>query len=113
MEEKYRRASDVFSVLSHQPRLRILDELRRGEACVCHLQAVLGRPQAYVSQQLGVLRDAGVVTDRRDGLFVYYGLADAQVEHLLQESLGPASEPTAVAGCPCPHCDEESRLKRD
>mgnify|MGYP006304595837 FL=1 len=107
-EERYQQASDLFSLLSHEPRLRILDELRRGEACVCHLQAILGRPQAYVSQQLAVLRDAGVVTDRREGLFVFYHLADEQVERVLEQTLGPAGQPEAVAGCPCPHCDSAS-----
>ena len=105
MEKRYGQASDLFSILSHAPRLRILDELRRGEACVCHLQAVLGRPQAYVSQQLAVLRDAGVVTDHREGLFVFYQLADEGVEKLLEQTLGPAGQPEPVAGCPCPHCD--------
>jgi len=106
VEKRYGQASDLFSLLSHAPRLRILDELRRGEACVCHMQAVLGRPQAYVSQQLAVLRDAGVVTDRREGLFVFYQLADERVEQLLEQTLGPAGQAEPVAGCPCPHCHE-------
>ncbi len=101
---RYREAADLFHILSHQARLRILDELRRDEACVCHLQTVLGRPQAYVSQQLRVLREAGVVEDRRDGLMVYYRLADRRVERLLEEVLGPAGEPTRLAECPCPRC---------
>jgi ArsR family transcriptional regulator len=108
VERRHQQASDLFSLLSHEPRLRILDELRRGEACVCHLQAILGRPQAYVSQQLAVLRDAGVVTDRREGLFVFYRLAGEQVEHVLEQTLGPAGPPKAVAGCPCPHCESTS-----
>jgi DNA-binding transcriptional ArsR family regulator len=100
----YRQAAKLFHLLSHPARLHILDELRRGEACVCHLQAVLGRPQAYVSQQLRVLREAGVVRDRKDGLLVHYRVADQQMEHLLEEVLGPAGEPTCVPGCPCPRC---------
>jgi ArsR family transcriptional regulator len=108
MEKRYQDASKRFGLLSHPPRLQILDELRRGDACVCHLQCVLGRPQAYVSQQLGVLRDAGVVTDRREGLFVFYQLADQRVEHLLEQTLGPASQSGALAGCPCPHCKPAS-----
>jgi DNA-binding transcriptional ArsR family regulator len=100
----YRQAATLFHLLSHPARLRILDELRRGEACVCHLQTVLGRPQAYVSQQLRVLREAGAVIDRKDGLLVYYRVADQQVEQLLEEVLGPAGEPTCSPGCPCPRC---------
>jgi len=105
MERRYQQVSDLFGLLAHEPRLRILDELRRSEACVCHLQAVLDRPQAYVSQQLGVLREAGVVADRRDGLFVFYRLADRKVERLLEQTLGPAQEPAVIPGCPCPHCN--------
>jgi DNA-binding transcriptional ArsR family regulator len=104
MENQYRQASQIFHLLSHAARLRILDELRRDEACVCHLQAVLKRPQAYVSQQLAVLREANVVTDRRDGQFVFYRLSDQRIERLLEEVLGPASERTEPETCPCPRC---------
>lgn len=103
----YRQAAKLFHLLSHPARLHILDELRSGEACVCHLQTVLGRPQAYVSQQLRVLREGGVVEDRRDGLLIYYRVVDQQVEHLLRDVLGSAGEPTCMSNCPCPHCDKE------
>ena len=102
----YEEAAEVFQLLSHPPRLRILEELRRGEACVCHLQAVLDRPQAYVSQQLRVLREAGAVADRREGVLVYYHIADPQLEHLLEETFGPAGPPTQPEGCPCPRCED-------
>ena len=78
-DNAYQQAAKLFQMLSHQARLRIMDELRRDEACVCHLQEVLGRPQAYVSQQLRVLREAEVVTARKDGLLVYYRLANQRV----------------------------------
>ena len=103
-ENPYRQTAKLFHLLSHPARLHILDELRRSEACVCHLQTVLRRPQAYVSQQLRVLREAEVVTDRKDGLLVFYRLANPRIEQLLEDVLGPAGEPTCVPGCPCPHC---------
>jgi len=103
-ENSYQQAGRLFHLLSHPSRLRILDELRRDEACVCHLQAVLGRPQAYVSQQLRVLREAEVVADRKDGLLVYYRLADRRVERLLEQVLGPAGQATRLPACPCPKC---------
>lgn len=108
MKTSYEQAADLFSLLAHKRRLEILDELRTGEACVCHLQAVLDRPQAYVSQQLGILREAQVVADRREGLFVFYRVADPLVERLLERVLGPARAPSAVPGCPCPRCDASS-----
>ena len=103
-EGDYRQTAGLFQTLSHPARLQILDELRRDEACVCHLQTVLGRPQAYVSQQLRVLREAGLVTDRKDGLLVYYRLADGRIERLLEQVLGPAGERTCSPECPCPRC---------
>ncbi len=103
-ESKHRQAVQIFRLLSHPVRLRILDELRRGEACVCHLQAVLKRPQPYISQQLRVLREGGVIEGRKRGLFVYYRLTDERVERLLQETLGPAGKPISLPSCACPHC---------
>ena len=107
-QDSYLQAAQLYGLFAHPARLQILDELRQDEACVCHLQAVLGRPQAYVSQQLRVLREADVVTDRKDGLLVYYRLDDPQVARLLQEVLGPAGEPTRPEGCPCPKCSPEA-----
>jgi DNA-binding transcriptional ArsR family regulator len=106
-ENLHRQAAQIFHLLSHQGRLQILDELRRDEACVCHLQAVLRRPQAYVSQQLRVLREAGIVTDRKDGLLVYYRLTDPQTERLLGEVLGPPGEASRLPACPCPKCNSD------
>jgi ArsR family transcriptional regulator len=104
----YKEGADLFQVLAHPGRLRILDELRRGRACVCHLQTVLRRPQAYVSQQLRVLREAGIVVGERDGLNVYYSVAHAHVPELLELVLGAGTEPTRLPGCPCPYCQAEA-----
>jgi len=100
----YRQAAQLYRLLSHPARVHILDELRRDEACVCHLQAVLGRPQAYVSQQLRVLREAKVVADRKDGLMVYYRLASQMAARMLEDILGPPGERTQPPSCPCPKC---------
>jgi ArsR family transcriptional regulator len=100
----YKRAADLFQILAHPGRLRILDELRREQACVCHLQTVLSRPQAYVSQQLRVLRDSGIVLAEREGLNVYYHIAHAHVTELIEQILGPGHEPTRLPHCPCPYC---------
>jgi DNA-binding transcriptional ArsR family regulator len=101
---EYTEGAAIFQLLAHPARLHILDELRRGSACVCHLQAVLERPQAYISQQLRVLREADVVMDEKDGLNVYYRIVDVRVLRLLEEILGPAQPARQVEGCPCPHC---------
>ncbi|MGQ9854158.1 MAG: ArsR/SmtB family transcription factor [Candidatus Oleimicrobiaceae bacterium] len=102
--EPHRQAAEIFYLLSHPARLHILDELRRGEACVCHLQAILQRPQPYVSQQLRTLRKAGLITSRNKGLFIYYRLIEPRVERLLEEILGPALRWELLPACSCPSC---------
>lgn len=106
IESEYTAGAAVFRLLAHPARLHILDELRRGEACVCHLQAVLERPQAYISQQLRILREADVVIDEKDGLNVYYRITDVHVLRLLEEILGAAKPARRLPSCPCPHCTE-------
>ncbi len=66
-EKAYREAVQIFHLLSHPTRLRILDELRRREACVCHPQAILNRLQPYISQQLRALCEAGPVEGHKRG----------------------------------------------
>jgi DNA-binding transcriptional ArsR family regulator len=103
----YLQAAGLYSLFAHPARLQILDELRREETRVYHLQVVPGWPQAYVSQQLRALREAGVVADRKEGLLVYYRLDDPQVARLLEEVLGPADDPTRPEECLCPKCSQE------
>ncbi len=107
VKNTYKQAAELFHLLAHPARLRILDELRRAQACVCHLQTVLRRPQAYISQQLRVLREGGVVSGEREGLNVYYRITRARVLTLLHQALGPVGEPTRLSHCPCPYCQAE------
>jgi DNA-binding transcriptional ArsR family regulator len=115
----FKAQAQLFRALSHPVRLRILDILAHQEACVCHLTAILGQRQPYVSQQLATLREAGLVTDRREGTLIYYRVADdllatlleqgkAVVRDLKGESLVFAPVPEeALANCPCPRCQGE------
>jgi DNA-binding transcriptional ArsR family regulator len=116
----YSAQSELLKAMAHPVRLRILDILSHGEACVCHLTAVLNRRQPYVSQHLMTLREMGLVSDRRDGLMVYYSLANERIETLLTLTremlhdtgvmIDPAPAPEApVSGCPCPKCEEAAR----
>ena len=112
----YKKQAQIFRALSHPVRLRILDVLSQQEACVCHLTALLDQRQPYVSQQLATLREAGLVTDRRDGTLIYYQLADDQLADLLEharalvtglqgEELAFTPIPVdALEDCPCPRC---------
>jgi ArsR family transcriptional regulator len=102
----YQTKANLFQVLSHPVRLQILDELRKRQACVCHLQAVTHRPQAYISQQLRILREAELVDDEKDGQNVFYRLKDELVRSILHEALGPAGEPSHPGDCNCPVCSD-------
>ena len=65
----------LFKALADQTRLRILALLARGEICVCDIHGTLRIPQPRASRHLAYLRKAGLVCDRKDGLWVHYRLA--------------------------------------
>jgi ArsR family transcriptional regulator len=73
----------LFKALAHPKRLAILEALRDGEHCVCELEEALNLRQAYVSQQLTTLREAGLVCYRKDGWNVIYRIAQPEVYTLL------------------------------
>ena len=115
----YQQQARIMKALAHPVRLRIMDILRQEEECVCHLTAVLGAQQPYVSKQLAILREASLVVDRRDGSIVYYRLRDDRpadairaIRDMLAEQLRstedwPPVPSRPVSGCPCPKCEAE------
>jgi ArsR family transcriptional regulator len=68
------RAAALFHALSDETRLEVLDMLRSGECCVCELQDALDAAQSRLSFHLKVLKEAGLVIDRKDGRWVHYTL---------------------------------------
>lgn len=66
------RAAELFHALADQTRLKILDELKDGERCVCELTDRLQAEQSRLSFHLKVLKEAGLIQDRRDGRWMYY-----------------------------------------
>ena len=64
----------LFHALSDETRIRIVDVLRSGGHCVCELNEVLELSQSLLSFHLRVLKEAGLVQDRREGRWVYYAL---------------------------------------
>ena len=69
-----------FRALSDETRLRLVDRLRDGEQCVCDLTDALDTGQSRLSFHLKTLKDAGIVTDRREGRWVYYALNPEVIE---------------------------------
>jgi len=120
--EKYKLTSKLFKTLMHPARLAILDILRESEHCVCHLESQLGFRQAYISQQLAILRDAGLVQDRRDGWNIFYHVVAPEVFELFDKAVEMSTkdlyiEPTIHAQrstkkpCSCPKCNPPSKTK--
>ena len=75
----------LLALLAHPIRLQILELLRHGEVCVCDMQAALKQRQAYISQHLMALREAGLVTCRKEGLRVYYQLSEPRILRVLDQ----------------------------
>jgi DNA-binding transcriptional ArsR family regulator len=109
--DNYHLTANLLKAIAHPARLRILNALSDDEECVCHLTALLRQRQAYVSQQLMFLRQAGLIADRKDGLRVYYRIKDPGVSAVLEavnKLTGVkriASESKVIAACPCPKCE--------
>lgn len=116
--KQYEVQSEIFKILMHPTRLAILDILREGEQCVCHMEAMLGLRQAYISQHLMVLREAGLVEDRRDGWNIFYHVCQPQIYAVLDAmdvfsgSTGKKEENQRAGkkACPCPKCNPGSTL---
>lgn len=72
------KLSSVFKALSDTIRLRIIKLLEHGELCVCDIVAALDMVQPKVSFHLGILKRAGLVTDRKQGKWIHYRLDDSK-----------------------------------
>jgi ArsR family transcriptional regulator len=86
----------LYKALADENRLRIMNLLRRGELCVCKITEILSMPQSRASRHLACLKNAGLVHDRREGLWIHYSLVDSSsplhekiletLDHLSDES---------------------------
>ncbi len=96
------RAAQLFHALSDETRLEILDMLRDGERCVCDLQDALEAAQSRLSFHLKVLREAGLVSDRKAGRWSYYRLSVdtlAEIQDLARVLGTPFSGPGPSTTC--------------
>jgi len=74
------RSARIFHALSDETRLAIVERLKGGERCVCDLQDLLDAAQSRLSFHLRTLKDAGLVTDRKQGRWSYYTLVPGVLE---------------------------------
>jgi len=107
----------LLKALAHPVRIQIAMALAQEESCVCHLEARLHLRQAYLSQQLGVMHEAGLLSERRVGTFVYHRLANPKLRDVIRAARAvtgsrgqpiPRLDPT---DCACPRCGDTPRAK--
>ncbi len=116
--DTYDSETQVLKAIAHPVRLRILNVLREGEECVCHLTALLDQRQAYVSQQLMFLRQAGILEDRKEGWRVYYRITNPQILNVLDAlnvlvgAKRPVREAKTIPACPCPKCEKQEEGRK-
>jgi DNA-binding transcriptional ArsR family regulator len=83
---------ELFKALSDETRLKLVILLQKRELCVCQIEAALGISQTKASRHLSILRRAGLLRARRDGLWMYYTLVEPRndLEECLFKNLGSA-----------------------
>ena len=79
--------ADFFKVLGDSTRVRIMWALDSSEMCVCDLAVLLNMTKSAISHQLGELRRADLVRNRRDGKNIYYSLADDHVRNVFEKGM--------------------------
>jgi DNA-binding transcriptional ArsR family regulator len=72
--EQLKLKAEVFKAMGHPLRLGVIEFLKNGEKCVCDVVDHLGTGMSNISKHLSILKKAGIVTDRREGLRIMYSL---------------------------------------
>jgi ArsR family transcriptional regulator len=107
----------LMQSIDQPARLQILLAIGEGETCVCHLEATFGWRQAYLSQHLMALREAGIVLSRREGRFIHYRLADQALLKIIQDMarlLGATLPELAPSrGCGCSNCLSKNEVNHE
>ena len=88
MKNKYEEDAKVFKAFCDEKRLIILEKLRSGEKCACHLLDYMDIGQSTMSHHMNILCDSGIVNSRKEGKWTYYSISSEgslYAEKLLKE----------------------------
>jgi ArsR family transcriptional regulator len=96
-QELYARQAEIVKALAHPARLAVVDFLKDGEKCVCHIAEYVGSEQSNLSKHLSVMSAAGVLSQRKEGLNVYYRLRCPCVHEFVSCVTGVIKEQAADA----------------
>jgi DNA-binding transcriptional ArsR family regulator len=86
-DEKVYQDSEMIKALADPTRLKIIYLLRAGELCVCEIMEALEKPQATVSHHLNILKNAGFLKWRKEGVWIHYRLSNSKIPDNLKELL--------------------------
>lgn len=91
-EDIMRDLADFYKVFGDATRIKILCALFQAESCVCGLAEAIGMTQSAVSHQLRILKQMKLVKNRREGKTIYYSLADAHIQSILNQGMEHITE---------------------
>ena len=91
-EELMKDLADFYKVFGDTTRIKILCALFQSESCVCCLAEAIGMTQSAVSHQLRILKQMKLVKNRRDGKTIYYSLADAHIQSIINQGMEHITE---------------------
>jgi len=102
--------SSLLTSIGNPVRVQILLAIGTGEACVCHLESLLELRQAYISQQLMILRKQKIINSRREGKYVYYQIVKPEIMGIIRMAAAATEIPENAfaiqeqSNCECPKC---------
>ena len=91
-EDIMKDLADFYKVFGDTTRIKILCALFQAESCVCGLAEAIGMTQSAVSHQLRILKQMKLVKNRREGKTIYYSLADAHIQSILNQGMEHITE---------------------
>lgn len=91
-DEQLQDLGDLFKIFGDTTRIKIMYALYEGEMCVCAISELLCMTQSAISHQLKTLKDANLVSARRDGKEIYYRLSDEHVKSIIAEGFEHITE---------------------
>jgi ArsR family transcriptional regulator len=83
-DKKLQDKSERFKAISDATRLKILYLLQDGELCVCEIITALEKPQSTISHHLNILKNAGFIEGRKEGVWIHYKLVDPEIVDLIE-----------------------------
>jgi DNA-binding transcriptional ArsR family regulator len=87
-ENQFQVQSEVFKAIADPTRLNILYLLEEGELCVCEIITALDKPQSTISHHLNVLKNAGLIKWRKEGVWIHYKLNNPKIVGIIKELTG-------------------------